>query len=45
MIRALALIACLVPAAALAQSNFEPPADMGAAQHMMHGQEISNHPA
>ena len=31
MIRALALIACLIPAAAFAQSNSEPPADMGAA--------------
>ena len=31
MIRALALIAFLVPTAAFAQSNFEPPADMGAA--------------
>ena len=34
MIRALALIACLIPATAFAQSNSEPPADMGAAhQH------------
>ena len=40
MIRALALIACLVPAAAFAQSNFEPPADMGAAHQMMHGQHM-----
>ena len=38
MIRALALIACLVPAAAFAQSNFKPPADLGAAHQMMHGQ-------
>ena len=40
MIRALALIACLVPAAALAQSNVEPPAKMGAAHQMMHGQHM-----
>ena len=40
MIRALALIACLVPAAAFAQSNFEPPADMGAAHQMMHGRHM-----
>ena len=40
MIRVLALIACLVPAAALAQSNFEPPADMRAAHDMMHGRHL-----
>ena len=40
MIRALALIACLVPAAAFAQLNFEPPADMRAAHDMMHGQHM-----
>ena len=40
MIRALALIACLVPAAALAQSNFEPAAGMKAAHEMMHGQHM-----
>ena len=40
MIRVLALIACLVPAAAFAQSNFEPPADMRAAHDMMHGQSM-----
>ena len=40
MIRALALVACLVPAAAFAQSNFEPPADMRAAHDMMHGQHM-----
>ena len=40
MIRALALIACLAPAAAFAQSNFGPPADMGAAHRMMHGQPM-----
>ena len=40
MIRVLVLIACLVPAAAFAQSNFEPPADMRAAHDMMHGQHM-----
>jgi hypothetical protein len=40
MIRALALVACLVPAAAFAQSNLEPPAGMGAAHQMMHGQHM-----
>ena len=40
MIRALALIACLIPAAAFAQSNSEPPADMGAAHGLMHGQHM-----
>jgi len=40
MIRALALITCLVPAAAFAQSNLEPPAVMGAGHHMMHGQHM-----
>ncbi len=40
MIRVLALITCLVPAAALAQSNFEPPADMRAAHDLMHGQHM-----
>ena len=40
MIRALALIACLVPAAAFAQSNFEPPANMGAAHQMMYGRQM-----
>ncbi len=38
MIRALALIACLIPAAALAQSKFEPPANME--QHMIPGQHM-----
>ncbi len=40
MIRAFALIAFLVPAAALAQPNFEPPADMRTAHDMMHGQHM-----
>ncbi len=40
MIRALTLIACLVPAVALAQSNLEPPADTRAAHEMMHGQHM-----
>ena len=40
MIRAFALIACLIPAAAFAQSNTEPPADMGATHGMMHGQHM-----
>ena len=40
MIRAFALIACLVPAAAFAQSNVETPADMGAAHRMMQGQHM-----
>jgi hypothetical protein len=40
MIRVLALIACLIPAAALAQSNLEPPAHMRAAHEMMHGQHM-----
>jgi hypothetical protein len=40
MIRAFALIACLISAAAFAQSNTEPPADMGAASGMMHGQHM-----
>ena len=40
MIRALALIACLVPAASLAQSTFEPPADLRAAHEMMRGQRM-----
>ena len=40
MIRALALIACLIPATAFAQSNSEPPADMGAAHSLMHGQHM-----
>ena len=38
MIRILALIACLAPDTALAQANAGPPADMGAAHRMMHGQ-------
>ena len=40
MIRAFALIACLIPATAFAQSSSEPPADMGAGHHMMHGQHM-----
>jgi hypothetical protein len=40
MIRVFALIACLVPAAAFAQSNSEPRAGMEAGHHMMHGQHI-----
>lgn len=40
MIRALVLIACLVPAASLAQSTFEPPADLRAAHEMMRGQRM-----
>ena len=40
MIRAFALIACLIPATAFAQSNSEPPAGMGAGHHMMHGQHM-----
>ena len=40
MIRALALIACLVPAVAFAQSNLEPLSGMGAGHHMMHGQHM-----
>jgi hypothetical protein len=40
MIRALALIACLVPAAALAQSDFTRPANMKTAHEMMHGQHM-----
>ena len=40
MMRALALIACLAPAAAFAQTNVGPPADMGAAHRMMHGQPM-----
>jgi hypothetical protein len=40
MIRILALIACLAPAAAFAQANAGPPADMGAAHRMMHGQPM-----
>ena len=40
MVRALALIACFVPAVAFAQSNFKPPGDMGAAHQMMHGQHM-----
>jgi hypothetical protein len=40
MIRAFALIAFLIPAAAFAQSNREPPAGMGAGHHMMHGQHM-----
>ncbi len=40
MIRILALIACLAPAAAFAQANVETPADMGAAHRMMHGQHM-----
>ena len=38
MIRILALIACLAPTTAFAQANAGPPADMGAAHRMMHGQ-------
>ncbi len=40
MMRALALIACLAPAAAFAQTNVGPPAEMGAAHRMMHGQPV-----
>ena len=40
MIRAFALIACLIPATAFAQSNSEPRAGMGAGHHMMHGQHM-----
>ena len=40
MIRALALIACLAPAAAFAQTNVAPPPDMGVAHRMMHGQPM-----
>ena len=40
MIRAFALIVCLIPATAFAQSNSEPPAVMGAGHHMMHGQHM-----
>ena len=40
MIRAFALIACLIPATAFAQSNFEPPAVMGTGHQMMHGQHM-----
>ena len=40
MIRAFALIACLIPATAFAQSNSEPPAVMGTGHHMMHGQHM-----
>jgi hypothetical protein len=41
MIRALALLACLIPGAALAQSAIQPPADMDAAHRMMHGQPMT----
>jgi hypothetical protein len=40
MIRILALIACLAPSGAFAQANVGPPADMGAAHPMMHGQPM-----
>ena len=40
MIRAFALIACLIPATAFAQSSSEPPADRGAGHHTMHGQHM-----
>ena len=40
MIRAFALIACLIPATGFAQSNSEPPAGMGAGHHMMQGQHM-----
>ena len=40
MIRTLVLVACLIPGAALAQSTMQPPADMGAMHHMMHGQHM-----
>src|SRR5271169_5032421 len=43
MIRTLAFVACLAPAAALAQSNFEHPAGMGGAHQMMHGQHMMMH--
>ncbi|MGO9418554.1 hypothetical protein [Roseiarcus sp.] len=41
MMRALAVIACLAPAAAFAQTNVGPPADMGAAHRMMHGHPMT----
>jgi hypothetical protein len=40
MIRAIALIACLIPGLAAAQSETQPPADMDAMHHMMHGQHM-----
>ena len=40
MIRAFALIACLMPATAFAQSNPEPPAGMEAGHHMTRGQHM-----
>ena len=39
MIRALALLACLIPGVALAQMATQPP-DMDAMHHMMHGQHM-----
>jgi hypothetical protein len=40
MIRALALLACLTPASAFAQSNVEPPAGNRTAHHMTHEQHM-----
>ena len=41
MIRALALLMCLIPGAALAQMATQPPADMDAMHHMMHGKHVT----
>ncbi len=41
MIRALGLLACLIPGAALAQSATQPPADMDAMHHMMRGHHMT----
>ena len=40
MIRALALLTCLIPGAALAQLATQPPADTDAMHRMMHGQHM-----
>ena len=40
MIRALALLTCLIPGAALAQMATQPPADRDAMHHMVHGKPM-----